>query len=143
MDWRQYEKQIYDVFCKKYPNFEILFNQKLLGRHSRVLRQIDILVKFRVADIDGIGVFDCKCYGENVDVQIIDYMVGFLDDLGSKLGGVVTTKGFSEAAVNRAKAAFIDLRTIEFASVDQLVDQFVPSLDFSDPRNSMYLPLIF
>jgi len=60
MDWRQYEKQIYDVFCKKYPGYEILFDQKLLGRHSRVLRQIDILVKFRVADIDGVGVFDCN-----------------------------------------------------------------------------------
>jgi len=80
---------------------------------------------------------------EKVDVQIIDYMVGFLDDLGSRLGGVVPTKGFSKAAVNRAQAASIDLRTIEFASVDQLVDQFVPSLDFSDPRTSMYIPLIF
>jgi hypothetical protein len=87
-------------------------------------------------------VFDCKCYAENIDVQVIDYMVGFLDDLGTRLGGVVTTKGFSDGAVNRAKAASIDLRTIEFASVERLVDQFVPSLDFSDPRNSMYIALL-
>jgi hypothetical protein len=143
MDWRQYERQIYDLFRNKYPQYESLFDQKLLGRHSKILRQIDILVKFRVADVDGIGVFDCKCYGEKVDVQTIDYMIGFLDDLGARLGGVVTTKGFSEGAENRAKAASIDLRTIEFASVERLVDHFVPSLDFSDPRNSMYIPLLF
>src|SRR6266571_3660500 len=137
MNWRDYEKQIYDEFQKRYPQWEILFDQRLEGRYSKIPRQIDILVKFRIADVDGIGVFDCKCYGENVDVPVIDYMVGFLDDLGARLGGVVTTKGFSEAAIRRAKAAGIDLRTIEFVSVEQVVNEFVPCLDFSDPRNSM------
>lgn len=104
---------------------------------------MDILVKFRVADVEGIGVFDCKCFGRNVDVQKIDYMIGFLDDLSAGIGGVVSTNKFSLGAINRAKAARIDLRTIEFQSVEQLVDQFVPSLDFSDSRNSMYIPLVF
>lgn len=142
MDWRQYQKQIYDLFKKKYPEWEILFDRELKGRYSNIPRQIDILVRFRIADVERIGVFDCKCYEQNVDVQVIDYMVGFLDDLGASLGGVVTTRGFSQAAMNRAKAALIDLRTIEFQSVEQLVEEFVPSLDFSDPRNSMYVGII-
>lgn len=70
-------------------------------------------------------------------------MIGFLDDLSAGIGGVVSTNKFSLGAINRAKAARIDLRTIEFQSVEQLVDQFVPSLDFSDSRNSMYIPLVF
>lgn len=143
MDWRQYEKQIYEEFKKKYTDFEILFDQQVPGRHSNIDRQVDILIKFQVADVDCIGVFDCKCFSDNVDIPVIDYMVGFLDDLGANLGGVVTTKGFSEAAKNRAMGAKIDLRIIQFNSVQQVIDQFVPSLDFSDPRNSMYLPLIF
>lgn len=140
--WRQYEQQILKMFHDKYPNLDILFDQLVDGRHSKTRRQVDILVKYRVADIDCIGVFDCKCYAQHVDVQTIDYMVGFLDDLGAKLGGVVTTKGFSDAAKNRAAAASIDLRTIEFESVQQMVEQFIPRLDFSDPSNSMYIPLV-
>ena len=145
MSWREYEKQIYVEFRSKYPQWEILFNQHIEGRHSKIQRQVDVLVKFSIADVNGIGVFDCKCYGENVDVQTIDYMVGFLDDVGAQLGGVVTTKGFSQAAINRAAgatAAKIDLRVIRFTTVEELVDEFVPSLDFSDPRNSSYLAAI-
>ena len=69
-------------------------------------------------------------------------MLGFMDDLGTKHGGLVTTIGFSEAAQNRAIAPDIVLRVIPFTSVEQLVDDFVASLDFSDPRNSQYIPLL-
>ena len=142
MDWRRYEQQILEVFRQKYPESEIFFDQHVEGRHSKILRQVDILVKFQIAGVEGVGAFDCKCYSQSVDVQTIDYMVGYLEDLGARLGGVVTTKGFSEGAKNRARAALIDLRTIGFVSVEQLVEQFKPSLDFSDPRKSMYLPLL-
>lgn len=141
-DWRKYEKQIHERFREKYSEHEILFDQKIPGRYSQIKRQVDILVKFRVADVECIGVFDCKCFGRNVDVQKIDNMVGFLDDVGARLRGVVSAHKFSTGAVNRAKAASIDLRTIEFESVEQLVDQFVHSLDFSDSRNSMYWALV-
>lgn len=142
MNWRQYEQQIFDLFKKLYPEGELLFDQQVEGRHSRILRQVDILIRYRIVDIDAIAAFDCKCYERSIDVQTIDYMVGYLEDLGARIGGIVTTKGFSEGAKNRASAAQIDLRTIEFQSVEKLVEQFVPSLDFSDPRNSMYIPLL-
>ncbi len=102
MNWREYETQVFQEFQKKYPQYEICFDQELLGRSSKVPRQIDILVKARIADVDVIGVFDCKCFSENVDVKVIDSMFGFMDDLGAGFGGVVTTKGFSGGAKNRA-----------------------------------------
>lgn len=37
MDWRQYEKQIYEQFQKKYPKHQILFDQQILG----VVKSID------------------------------------------------------------------------------------------------------
>jgi hypothetical protein len=142
MDWREYEKQIFGEFYKKYPEHQLLYDQKLLGRYSRVPRQIDILVRSNVAEVEVIGVFDCKCFDKNVDVKVIDSMCGFMDDIGASFGGVVTTKGFSEGAINRAKDAHIDLRVITFTSPETVVDHFIPSLDFSDPRNSGYLAII-
>lgn len=142
MSWQKYETQIFEEFCKKYPEHKLSFNQKLEGRYSKVPRQIDILVRSRMADVDLIGVFDCKCFSEKVDVKVIDSMFGFIDDIGAHFGGVVTTRGFTKGAINRASSGRIHLRTIPFTSPETVVDHFVPSLDFSDPRNSGYLLLI-
>jgi curli biogenesis system outer membrane secretion channel CsgG len=142
MNWREYETRVFQEFQNKYSEYEIGFDQKLIGRFSKVPRQIDILVKARIADVDTIGVFDCKCFNKSIDVKVVDSMFGFIDDLGANFGGVVTTKGFSSGAKSRASAARIDLRVITFSSPETVIDEFVPKLDFSDPRNSMYLTII-
>ncbi|MCJ7443082.1 MAG: restriction endonuclease [Methanotrichaceae archaeon] len=142
MNWRKYEKQIFNEFCNKYPEHQLLYDQKLLGRYSEVRRQIDILIKGNLAGVEIVGVFDCKYFNKKVGVKVIDSMFGFIDDIGAVFGGVVSAKGFTEGAINRAKAARIDLRTIPFISPETVVDYFVPRLDFSDPRNSMYTALL-
>jgi len=75
-------------------------------------------------------------------VKVIDSMFGFMNDVGANFGGVVTTKNFSLGAQNWAKFARIDFRTVTFTSPEDVVDKFAPSLDFSDPRNSMYIFLM-
>lgn len=142
MNWREYETSVFDEFKKKYPDYEISSDQKIIGQHSQVERQVDVLVKGVVADVKLTGVFDCKHFSKNVDVKVIDSMYEFIDDIGADFGGVVTSEGFSEAAEKRAESANIDLRVITFESSKDVVDKFTPSLDFSDPRNSMYLGLI-
>ena len=140
--WRQYEKQVFKEFGRKYPNQKIEFDAKISGRYSATKRQIDILIKAEIADSIQIGVFDCKMFNKKVDVKVVDSMVGFMDDLNANYGGIITCVGFTKAAQNRAKSAGIKLETIEFESVEQIVNHFIPSLDFSDSRNSMYLALI-
>jgi hypothetical protein len=142
MNWKDYESLVYDEFRAKYPDYELLSDQKILGRHSKVPRQIDIVIKANVAGIEMVGVFDCKYFNKKVNVKVIDSMFGFIDDIGAHFGGVISVKGFSVGANNRAHAAGIDLRVITFESPETVVDQFVPSLDFSDPRNSMYLAIL-
>lgn len=140
--WREYEKQIHREFCNKHPNLVIEYDRYIQGRYSLVERQIDILITGTVADVPIIGAFDCKCFSDKVDVKVVDSMVGFADDVNVTFGGIVTTIGFSEAASNRARASKINLRVVKFLSPEQLVDDFIPSLDFSDARNSMYIPLL-
>jgi hypothetical protein len=72
-------------------------------------------------------------------VKTIDSLVGFIDDVGADYGGVVTSKGFTVAAVNRARAAQPRIVTSVFKDPMSVVDDFVFSLDFSDPRKSGYL----
>jgi len=113
-----------------------------MGRYSKAARQVDVLVRAKVAGSELVGVFDCKHLNRNVDVKVIDMMVGFMTDVGANFGGVVSSKGFSSAARNRADMPGMDVRVVAFDSPETVVDDFVPSLDFSDPRNSMYIPLV-
>lgn len=139
--WKNYEKEVHDWFSVKYPEHEILYDQRIPGRYSRVSRQVDILVRFHAPETPMIGVFDCKFFSKNVDVKTIDSLVGFIDDTGADYGGVITQKGFSTAAINRAEACRPKILTSVFQSPESLVDVFIPSFDFSDPRNLMYIAL--
>lgn len=89
-----------------------------------------------------IGVFDCKKFNTKINVKTIDSMVGYMDDINANYGAIITCKGFSKAAINRAKASNIKLDIIKFESPEQLIEHFVPSLNFSDPGNSMYIGTI-
>jgi len=140
--WKEYEQQVFDEFQEKYPNQTIQFDQKITGRYSKVKRQIDVLITAELADSVQIGVFDCKKFKNRINVRTIDSMVGYMEDLNANYGGIITCVGFSKAAVNRARSSNIKLEIIEFKTPKKLVEHFVPSLDFSDPRNSMYIPLI-
>jgi hypothetical protein len=141
--WRQYEKQVYNEFKERYPNQSIDFDQKRAGRYSLVDRQIDILITAAIADSVQIGVFDCKRFNSKIDVKAVDSMIGYMDDLNANYGGIISCRGFSKAAYNRARSGNIKLKVIQFESPKELVGHFVPSLDFSDPRNSMYYLLPF
>ncbi|CAN5433083.1 hypothetical protein BH10ACI1_BH10ACI1_20150 [soil metagenome] len=45
MEWKKYEQEIYETFMEFYPDAKISYNQKLLGKYSKVKRQIDVLIE--------------------------------------------------------------------------------------------------
>lgn len=42
--WKLYENQVFELFKSKYPKQEIKLNKRIVGRYSKVKRQIDILI---------------------------------------------------------------------------------------------------
>ena len=44
MNWRDYEKEIYEYFTQSFPGTSIKYDQKIDGRYSKVERQIDVLI---------------------------------------------------------------------------------------------------
>ncbi len=141
-EWQKYEEQIFREFKKKYPDQDISYNQMIIGRYSKVPRQIDILIKAKIGDSTQIGVFDCKKFNSKINVKSIDSMIGYMDDLNANYGGLITTKGYSKASYNRAKASGIKLEVIKFESPSQVVEHFVHSFDFSKAENSVYIAVI-
>lgn len=140
-DWQFYEKQVFAEFQLLYPKKEVLFNQKIRGKFSGSIRQIDILVIDNKNSEKIIGAFDCKHFSKRVNVKTIDSAIGFLEDIDSDYGGVISSKGFSKGAFNRSKVPDFDIRTIPFESAKQLASLLIFSLDFSKAQNSMYIPI--
>lgn len=50
--WRLYEQQIFENLRMKATDAEVFANAQLSGRHSRVDRQIDVLLRRRFPGLD-------------------------------------------------------------------------------------------
>lgn len=115
-DWLPYEQYVLGNLRSKFPNLEVLHNQKIMGKKSKIRRQIDIL-----AISTHKIIIDCKYYSRTVDVKHVEMFLGMLDDIGVDKGIIVTSKGFTKSAINRAKN---DKRNIDLSiiSPDRLSD---------------------
>jgi tetratricopeptide (TPR) repeat protein len=102
VDWRKYEKEIHDQFHEMYPNAEITHNTTLLGRYSKTDRQIDILIVDYAAGERFKIIVDGKYYSKRINVKEVEEFIGMMQDVGADKGLLITQKGYSQAALNRA-----------------------------------------
>lgn len=114
--WRDYEKVIHEMFSEMYPEAEIVHNTSLTGRYSKTSRQIDILITDYAAGEKFTIVVDGKHYGKHVDVKEVESFLAMLMDTGADKGLLITTKGYSKAAIRRAHhdPARIELDVLNF-----------------------------
>lgn len=102
--WRGYEEAIYKECERVYYGWVVKKNVHLLGRHSKVKRQIDVFVYKNEEQLDKTAiVFEGKYYNKKVDVKGVEEFLSMLNDLNVSYGVLVTTKGYSKAALNRAQ----------------------------------------
>ena len=119
MDWRKYEFEIFDTFKRVYPNTTIKFNQKIKGRFSKVDRQIDILIEGRIAGKKFRLVIDGKYYSKKIDVTQVDSFISMVEDIEAVQGILITSRGYSKAAINRAYYGPSDIE-LDILNFDEL-----------------------
>ena len=102
MEWKNYEKEVHDYFSQRFPNSTITYDAKIVGRYSKNERQIDVLIEEDVADFQIRIVVDAKFFSKNIDVKCVESFISMLDDVGANQGLLITQKGYSKAAINRA-----------------------------------------
>jgi hypothetical protein len=114
--WRDYEKVIHEMFSEMYPEAEIVHNTSLTGRYSKTSRQIDILITDYAAGEKFTIVVDGKYYGKHIDVKEVESFLAMLMDTGADKGLLITTKGYSKAAIRRAHndPARVELDVLNF-----------------------------
>ena len=126
MKWREYEIYITRHFQRAFPDATIRHDVKRVGVVSKAKRQIDILIEDRIAGIDISIVVDCKYFSKKINVTHIDSFVGFLADVQASKGVLITNKGYSKTAYNRATydTRDVEIRIIDFDDLEKFQSFF-------------------
>lgn len=102
MNWEEYENTVYDLCDIYYQGSNVQKNVKKKGRYSKSNRQIDILIEQNISGNKVQIVIDCKLYNKKVDVKAVEAFISMVDDIGADKGILVSEKGYTKAALNRA-----------------------------------------
>ena len=97
MDWKQYEREIAAEFQHSYPSAQVTANAKLVGKFSKVERQIDILVEDQASDFLFRIVVGAKYRGRKIDVGDVEAFLGVLRDVEAHTGVMVALEGYTPA----------------------------------------------
>ncbi len=102
MHWKKYENEIFERFQVDYPSAQIFMNVSIPGRYSKRKRQIDILIEDTIAGNKFSIVVDGKYFNKKVDVKSMESFISMLHDVNAHKGLLISQKGFTKAAINRA-----------------------------------------
>jgi tetratricopeptide (TPR) repeat protein len=119
VDWQGYEREIAEQFRTNYPSADITPNAKLVGKFSKVERQIDLLVEGRASDFAFRIVIDAKYRGRRIDVGDVEAFIGLTRDVEAHTGMMVALEGYTPAAVNRAHNDDLDI-ILDVLNLDEL-----------------------
>jgi len=112
--WKDYEAYVLGFVRRHAPDVTVRRNVGIRGVKSGKLRQIDILVERQIADFKLRIAIDCKCYKRKLSVDDVEQFLGTLNDIRVSKGVLVTAKGYSKTAFQRAQneARDIELRIV-------------------------------
>lgn len=102
MNWKDYEKEVYQYFSRMYPEAKITYDAKIIGHYSKKERQVDVLIEDEVAGFPIKIAVDAKYFSRKVDIKCVESFISMIGDIGADQGLLITQKGYSEAAINRA-----------------------------------------
>jgi Restriction endonuclease len=102
MNWKDYEDRVFEELRVRYPNYQIKRDAKIYGVISQTPRQIDVLIEAEVLDSPVRIIVDAKMRTQPIDVNDIESFIAMMADVKAHRGMLVSTKGYTKAAILRA-----------------------------------------
>lgn len=99
--WRVYEKAVAEYVRQLDPGVTVEHDQRLPGLLSGRPRQIDVLVRGKLAGETILIVWECKDYTRAVGLGTVEEFIAKLVDVGANKGVLIASSGFTEAAIRR------------------------------------------
>jgi hypothetical protein len=119
MDWKAYEVEVFDALSAHHINDTIIKNHKVRGIYSKRSRQIDVYINQKINNSDYVTIVDSKNYNKKINVKTVESFISMIDDVGADYGIMISEKGFTKSALNRAfnNPKNIELDVYNFAEI--------------------------
>jgi hypothetical protein len=111
----QYEKVVKRIYEFLSPGNKVTQNDSILGKDSKVPRQIDVSIRGVVGGHEILIVVECKDTKRKVDVKEIEALCTKLKDVSANKGVLISNSGFSSGARRLAAQNGIDLFSVHDA----------------------------
>jgi len=112
-DFERIVRSVYDSLCEDERFTSVESNVKLAGPDGP--RQIDVLVTHVHAGSKYVTVIECRDHAGKLDVSHVDAFSSTITDVNASKGILISRKGFSKTAVQKAKRLGIGLATVDTA----------------------------
>jgi len=128
--WKRFEKLIHQIHTQLAPQGAVVtLDDKIIGCESNVERQLDVTIRVSVAQYKILIVVECKDEGRPIDVGTMGEFASLLRDVKANKGVMISSSGYTPAAVDMARAQGIDARTyLDTESVDWKSEVTIPVL---------------
>jgi hypothetical protein len=104
--WRMFEGQVARVLEKLDPGAEVQHDARVQGVVSKTERQVDVLIRGRVAGREVGFACECKRYATKaIGIDLVDQMVGKVLDIGASVGIMYAFGSYIAPAKARAEGA--------------------------------------
>lgn len=109
-----YERFVYEKFRRLFPDAQVTLNDKIPGKQSGLLREIDISIKMTVGGTEIVYIVQCKDRGKRpADIVILGEFSSVIKDVGATKGFLICTSGFAKSNYQYARTLGIELLTVE------------------------------
>lgn len=124
-DWQLYERLVAKLMLQQLStSYCVTPNANVLGSISGIKRQIDVLIDYRFnTENHNRIIIDAKKRARKVDIKDVETFKGLMEDVGAAHGYLVSTVGYTKAAIKRAQ---------ELISLKILPIEHLESFDLSD-----------
>lgn len=115
-DGKEYESMVlwvYKSLCRDERLSSVEHDVRVAGPDGE--RQIDVLVRHVHAGIEYITAIECRDYSGKLSVKHVDEFASKIIDIKASKGVIVSRKGFSKTAIQKARRIGISLCSIDSA----------------------------
>lgn len=117
--WKKFEKIVYKMQKDLAKDAKVTHDDKVDGRDSKTPRQIDVSIRRKIGQYNIFVAVECKDLKKPVDVKEVESFATKLKDVQANKGAIVSSSGFSKAAIKIAKTHQIDTFTlVDTESID-------------------------
>jgi hypothetical protein len=115
---KEFEELAHRIQASLAPNGKVTLNDSIPGAISKSARQVDISIRAQIGQFSLLIAVECKDWKDPVDGPAVEAFIQKLQDIKAQKGAMVAARGFTEGALNIARAA--DIATYRLVDTDSV-----------------------